>query len=315
MKKMNWMLPLLLLLIGISACNTDDSYFDEEDVDTFEEEGNGHDEHGEEGLLTLYTVQGDQISRKQDFNVSGQLLEFQQDYDKHFKMWEFTRQLIPAGERGRITEFMVFFGNDDLAGYVEPVNENDLSKWRMGLAIDLADKLEEIDFTNFFTYVTIHEFGHIATLNETQIDVQINEASCNSYFPGEGCARTSSYINNLFELGWADIYDGEDSNTDFYAKYPERFVTDYAASNPAEDIAEVFAYFVTKANQPSGHSIADQKIKMLYNYPELVKLREDMRGNPTLRAMKPGSWKTNPYIKKYKFGKHQHAIQAQKTFQ
>ena len=249
-------------------------------------------------------MQGDQIDRVKDYSVSGKLLDYQLDYDKHFKMWEFTKKLIPSKERIRITEFIVFFGNDDLAGYVEPVNEGDLSAWRMGLAIDLADKLDEVDFKNFFTYVTIHEFGHIATLNETQIDVNVNEGSCTTYFPGEGCARSSSYINALFDLGWSDIYEGEDSQTDFYSKYPDRFVTDYAASNPAEDIAEVFAYFITKENQPTGNSIADKKIKKLYDYPELVKLREDMRGNPALRAMKPGSWKSNPNINKYRFGKH-----------
>lgn len=315
MKMMNWILPLLLMLMA--SCQYQDDYFDEGDgYDNFapeeEDYGQDNDQVGseEEGMLTLYRVQGGLIDRIENYNVSGQLLDYQQDYDKHFKMWEFTKRLIPTKELARVTQFMVFYGNDDLAGYVQPVNENDLSAWQMGLAIDLADKLEEIDFADFFTYVTVHEFGHIATLNETQVDVNVSANSCGNYFPGEGCAKNNSYINKLYDLAWADIYDGEDSNKDFYSQYPDRFVTDYAATNPAEDIAEVFAYFITKANAPSGNSIADQKIKLLYEFPELVSLRDQMRaGSATLRAMQPGSWNDNPYIKKYRFGKctHHHA--------
>ena len=315
MKLMKWILPLMLILMA--SCQYEDDYFTDEDgfdniVPEEEDYGQDHDHavSGEEGMLTLYRVQGGQIDRIENYNVSGQLLDFQQDYDKHFKMWEFTKRLIPAKELGRVTEFMVFYGEDDLAGYVQPVDEGDLSAWRMGLAIDLADKLEEIDFANFFTYVTVHEFGHIATLNETQVDVNVSENSCGNYFPGEGCAKSNSYIDKLYDLAWSDIYDGEDSDKDLYSQYPDRFVSDYAATNPAEDIAEVFAFFITKANMPSGNTIADQKIKMLYDFPELVSLREQMRaGSETLRAMKPGSWYDNPYIKKYRFGKctHKHA--------
>jgi len=62
-------------------------------------------------------------------------------------------------------------------------------------------------------------------------------------------------------------------------KYKDRFVTDYAATNPGEDIAEVFATFVTQADQPRGNSIADQKIKLLYDFPELTQLRDKIRQN------------------------------------
>ena len=307
---------ILLLLITFSSCLNEDNFdegFDEFDPENIDDQSS--DEYSdEEGLLTSYRVQGDDISKIKDFNVSGNLVALQQDYGKHIKMWEFVKKLIPERERIRIGEFIVFFGNNDLAGYVEPVNENDLSNWRFGLAIDLADKLEEIDLTNFFTYVTIHEFGHVLTLNESQVDVNVDLSSCSTYFPGEGCANHNSYINAIYDLGWSDIYDGEDSNKDFYSQYPDRFVTDYAASNPAEDIAEVFSYFITQEDAPTGNSIADQKIQKLYDYPELVMLRNQLRNNATVRAMKAGSWKQNPYIKNYRCRKKHHKHHSASNF-
>ncbi len=305
---------MLLVLVFLSACNRDDSFGYEgefeDDLEQFEDDFDDQGSQvggGEEGELTLYKVLGNsEIDKIKDFNVSGNLEAYQQDYAKHLKMWEFIKKLIPENERMRIAEFMVFYGGDELAGYVAPVNEGDLSKWRFGLAIELANNIEEIDFENFFTYVAVHELGHIVTLKETQVDANVRESECGTYFPGEGCARQNSYINKLYELGWTDIYNGEDGNENLYDQYKDRFLTDYAATNPAEDIAEVFAYFVTKADRPSGNSIADQKINLLYEYPELVELRQEMRQNPTLRAMQPGSWKDNPLAKQFRMGKCQH---------
>jgi len=312
---------ILLVVVLIAACNNDDSFdYDGDFEDEFGEfEDDQSDQVGgdEEGSLTLYNVLGNEIDKEKDFSVSGNLVALQQDYGKHLEMWEFIKKLIPENERKRIVEFMVFYGGNDLAGYVQPINDNDLSKWRFGLAIELAENIEEIDFENFFTYVTIHELGHIVTLKETQVDVNVNQSECGTYFPGEGCAKRTSYINGIYDLGWTDIYRGEDDNEGLYDEYKDRFVTDYAATNPAEDIAEVFAFFVTKANRPTGNSIADQKINLLYEYPELVQLREDMRGNPTLRAMQPGSWKNNPLAQKFKIGKfckhHHHSIEVEKS--
>ena len=83
-------------------------------------------------------------------------------------------------------------------------------------------------------------------------------------------------------MGWKDIYAEfenlyEDELEDFYKKYKSRFVSDYAASNPGEDVAEVFAFFIIEPEVPAGNSIADQKIKMMYQNPEMVELRNNIR--------------------------------------
>jgi hypothetical protein len=78
----------------------------------------------------------------------------------------------------------------------------------------------------------------------------------------------------------------------------ELFVTEYAATNPGEDIAEVFAVFVTRADKPTGLSIKDKKVQMLYEYPDLVHLRTQIRtnlGDDGTRVQSllpiPGQWK------------------------
>ena len=277
-------LILLAVLFSFVSCIP----YEDFESDYIEEEGQFGDwtdfDDGE-GTLTLYEILGNDLSKIKDFQVSGDLLSYQQDYAKHFEMWNFVTRLLPEAHRSRLVQFEVFHGGGELYGFVEPISENDLSQWKIGLAIDVADKLEEIDLQNIFTYVTIHEYGHVLTLNETQIQAGAN--SCNHFFTYEGCAEKDSYLNKIFELGWKDIYSefeklDEDEIEDFYQKYKSRFVSDYAASNPGEDAAEVFATFVIESNQPTGNSIADQKVKMMYERNELVELRNKIRANETV---------------------------------
>ena len=113
-------------------------------------------------------------------------------------------------------------------------------------------------------------------------------AACPVYFPGEGCSRKNSYINAFYNQFWADIYEEfqdinliEDDDEyyealdEFYYKYEDYFVTDYAVTNPEEDIAEAFTFFVLSP-RPAGNTIAEEKILFFYNYPELVDLRDEI---------------------------------------
>ena len=285
---------LLVFAFAIFSCNRNDDLYDEfiDDSTWIDDSGSDDDQDsGEEGSLTLYEVRGDVLVKVKDYAVPSHLLPYQQNQAKHQQMWEFVTRLIPLEERGNIAEFEVFHGGDDLAGYVSPLDENDLSQWRFGLAIDIAEKLESIDFQEFFTLVTIHEYGHVLTLNDRQVRVS-NPDACNNFFTGEGCSNPNSYINRLFELGWKDIFHewDEENPEKLYDKYPNRFVSEYAATNPGEDIAEVFTFFVARANRPNGNTLADQKINLLYEFPELVEVRRKMRNNAVIRSARSTDW-------------------------
>jgi len=135
-------------------------------------------------------------------------------------------------------------------------------------------------------YTLIHEYAHLLTLGPSQVtpslaifdnpddeDIYYQEASaCPYYFPGEGCAQPDAYLNEFFDRFWVDIHEEwqdvnliEDDDAyyealdEFYYKYEDRFVTDYAATNPEEDIAEAFAFFVLSP-RPAGDMIAQEKI-------------------------------------------------------
>jgi len=321
----NVMLNLLVLMVltfSITSCQQEGFYddFDDDFQDEFtdgdfggqdsDDSEGGFEGDGSTSLLTSYAINGESIDRIKDHNVPSNMLSFQQDYAKHLDMWAYFTQLIPANERVEFTEFVVFHGSGQLLGYVEPINYEDLSKWRLALAIDQAGDLSEVDLREEFAYTAIHEFAHMLTLNDEQVDAGGNENSCAHYFPGEGCSKSNSYINALFELGWEDIYeeflDLNEDGYEMYQRYPERFVTDYAATNPAEDIAEVFSVFVTQENIPSGNTLADKKVKMMYEYSELVTLRDEIRNNPLLRRIKPGSWVKDGKIKRCRRGCKKH---------
>jgi len=309
MKKHFWI--FLAVSLFTVACQKDTEFYDDfNDDDTEIIDGSGEnnndpnnpntdDDNGEERSLTLYQVTGDNIDKIKDFDVSQNLLPFQQDYAKHLKMWEFTTRLIPIQYRDKIAQFEVFHGNDDLLGYVVQVEE-DLSSWKFALAIDAVEQLETIDFQDLFTMVTLHEYGHVLTLNDDQVNANTDEQDCNSYHTGEGCSSSNSYINRLYDLAWSDIT--ENDPFEVYEKYTDRFLTEYSANNPGEDIAEVFTYFIITPEKPNASTIANQKIRLLYEYPELVKLREDIRQNEAVRSLKLSNWKTNPLRKKFKIG-------------
>ena len=143
--------------------------------------------------------------------------------------------------------------------------------------------------------VFVHEFAHILTLNANQVPPYTSPdyklpRSCNTFFTGEGCSRESSYMYDFYEEFWIEIWDdyvaiNGDPNDfdyeypdslDFYNKYPKRFVSEYAATNPEEDIVESFTHFILE-DMSEEDSISDQKINFFYRYRELVELREEIR--------------------------------------
>lgn len=293
----NFSLWSLILLLGLSACNNydfaDDSFDDLSDP-FVEEQGDFDDESGEdeetEGGLTLYEVIGSDLRKIKDYPVPNRLKRWQEDTERHQQMWDFYKKLIPSDQLHLIKEFEVFHSNDELAGYVFELDDGS-RKWRTGLAIDLPGDLNGRDLNSEFAYTCIHEFGHILTLNESQM--QSGSGSCSTYQTYEGCTSPHSYINELFNIGWTDIHEehqslDEDELYDFYLKYQNRFVTDYAATNPGEDIAEVFTTFVINDNAPTGNTIADQKINAMYNRDELIELRKHMRNAPDVLALRLG---------------------------
>ena len=252
-------------------------------------------EEGEVEYIVSYAVSGNQISAPYYENVSGELQAYQDDTATHQQIWNYFTTLIPLKERETVlAEYAIMTDGKD-NGLAAVAQTNTIPELWM-LEVDIADSDDKLNLT----YTLIHEYAHLLTLGPDQVtpslaifnnpdddDIYYDEASaCSDYFPGEGCSRSNSYINAYYNQFWDDIYDEhqdinliEDDDAyyealdDFYYKYEDRFVTDYAVTNPEEDIAEAFTFFVL-SSRPEGNTIAEEKILFFYDYPELVQLRE-----------------------------------------
>ncbi|EZH71339.1 hypothetical protein ATO12_08090 [Aquimarina atlantica] len=308
-KKWNYILIIFLSIatISIQSCSKDDDAAGPQpnpNTDTpgttGGDTGTDSGTNGDGGSITLYKVDGDKIIKEKDYNVTGKLLEFQKDTKKHEEIWDLVKKIVPPDYRSKMSEFVIFAGeNDGTAGYVVE-RTPDLSKWQMGIAIDFAYQ-GGFNARGELAYTIVHEFGHIITLDKVQVDSSVSQENCKNFFTGEGCSRDNSNINKLYQNHWADIWEefrkvnNQSDAQKFYDKYKERYVTQYASTNPGEDIAEIFATFVTRAGGVNGSSRAEKKIQMMYDNAEMIKLRNYIRGNIAKSSRSflplPGSWK------------------------
>jgi hypothetical protein len=68
-----------------------------------------------------------------------------------------------------------------------------------------------------------------------------------------------------------------DAAANLYERKQGAFVTEYAATNPGEDIAESFALFVLDQRNAAPQTVAEKKVAFFYAYPALTAFRNDMR--------------------------------------
>lgn len=127
----------------------------------------------------------------------------------------------------------------------------------------------------------VHEYAHILTLGTEQVGPV--SGACPTIELDEGCADEDSTIWAFQERFWSGYTDapGVDNgdwevSDPFYAAHEDDFVSDYAAMNVVEDVAETFAVFVME-DRPTGDSVAAQKVEFFWGYPEYVAIRERIR--------------------------------------
>jgi hypothetical protein len=253
----------------------------------------GHDH--EVDYLVVYDAHGNKLGKREDLLPSDTVDEKLNSRAAHEAIWHTFTSLIPAEGRSFVTEFALLSdGSDNILAGVSPTYYNP-REWTL--------KVDIVDAANIYglLYSLLHEYGHLLTLNASQVspdnkvfyypdDQAIYEQaanSCSQYFTGEGCSYSNSYMNEFFNRYWSSFYaewqqtrDPQqtqlDLSYDFYWLHANQFLTSYAATNPEEDIAESWAFFILSP-KPEPDSIASQKILFFYEYPELVSLRQEIR--------------------------------------
>jgi hypothetical protein len=251
----------------------------------------------DEYTLVTYTVTGDEIKDPVDERgLSQNLKDYQKDRQTQQRIWDYFAAIIPPEQRRFLREYIVF--TDGTENLLASVSQSDNSPEEWVLSVDIMDAANPKDLT----YTLVHEYGHLLTLNPLQVipsqpifdnpdsdEIYQQEVdACQTYFSGEGCSKPDSYINAFFDRFWPEIYSEwadidniEDEDEyyraldNFYEKHKAQFVTDYAPTSPAEDIAESFSFFIIQP-KPAGETIADQKVLFFYDFPELVQLRTQM---------------------------------------
>jgi hypothetical protein len=246
--------------------------------------------------VVTYSLKDDKLGDRTNVSVPG---DFDPELDtraRHEWIWNYFAALIPWSERDFLVEFSAMSdGSSRILGGVRRTYENP-NEWV--LRVDVLDARDQQELT----YTLLHEFGHLLTMNASQVtldrSVYFNpddpkildgaESTCPNYFAGEGCSLPDSYLNEFFLRYWSSFFDEwqeidkaqEDSSYDdmlhdFYQVYADQFVTEYAATRPEEDIAESWAFFIL-AEKPELTSIANEKILFFYEYAELVQLRQEI---------------------------------------
>jgi hypothetical protein len=169
-----------------------------------------------------------------------------------------------------IDTFQVFDNaGDDTLAFVD--DEDGDGKWRIG--VNLAGYRSATEKERNLTVV--HELGHIVTLNIDHINPVNN--NCKTYNTDEGCSLAGSYLNQFVKNFWSqsDIAKSKKEDASLYSK--NKFITEYASTNPEEDMAESFAYFVLSSKPTDLSSIKNKKLNFFYSFADLVKIRDDMR--------------------------------------
>ncbi|MDB4291252.1 hypothetical protein N9922_03465 [Cyclobacteriaceae bacterium] len=185
-------------------------------------------------------------------------------------------------------------GKDGDLGGLNQMNES-VDSWQFDLDtadvnIYSKDSIEILDYT----HTLIHEYGHLLTLNPSQIELtdDMIQDDNKGYLTSEGYALKDSYLGIFFKQFWDDELLLEWDNIDnkknenkrvkllyeFYLSHRDNFVTDYAAESPEEDIAEAWTFFVL-SDKPDTNTVKNQKVIFFYQFPELVEYRQKMRLN------------------------------------
>jgi hypothetical protein len=216
------------------------------------------------------------------------------------RIWNFYVAFIPPELRSTIESFIIFTdGPEETTAWVSRSgSDRDYSQ----VGFDLLDS----NYPPYLADTLVHETAHLLTLNSSQMELNETEHyyyydekrkdffGCEQYVADGGCSLPDSYINLFYQEFWKDSYaewwkidkeaqkaKGSDEYWDilgekFYSKHEEWFLNSYAATSIEEDMAESFAFFVLNPKPRRTKWIYQQKIAFYYDFPELVKYRQEM---------------------------------------
>lgn len=234
--------------------------------------------HTVHDAILRYQVHGDSIKIVHN--------EARQDVqDKARQVWATIVSIFPESLREDVAEYEVSYNEtSDTTAHVQQT-QDDPERWLINVNI-AAFYPDQIYNPTEAIYTLIHEFGHLFTLDNSQvylIGLDVSEAqyqrllsTCKNIFVQEWCLKKEAYLQSFITQFWnqkdLDIVWSW-SGGDVYEDNENAFVTDYAATNPGEDIAESFAHYVLK--QQEHHP----KVQFFDRFPAVQRLARVIRKN------------------------------------
>lgn len=187
-------------------------------------------------------------------------------------LWEDMRALLPEGAFADFDRFTVFTdGVDETLAYVVPTDDRG-ARWE--IAVDPADAAD----WDWFTETVLHEYTHYLTLNDEQAEYP-GRRTASTYSEAGLAAMEGSYLNDFYLAFWTELLDDRLADREsfhFFVRHEDAFVSPYAATDPAEDIAESFTYYILW-QEATGDAVWEQKLRFFSAYPELVSFRAQVR--------------------------------------
>jgi hypothetical protein len=187
----------------------------------------------------------------------------------------FVRIATPAYAEAMIGEFHVADDADvDVAAWV--VLDEETRRWTLAANLAFSDVPRDLVTT------LVHELAHVLTLEAGEMST--SPGACPTLRLDEGCLADDAVLWAFQQRFWAGYgesaptvgSDDRDAGRAFFEAHEEDFVSDYAATNVIEDIAESFMTFVLE-DRPRGDSVAAQKLEFFWGIPESVAMRERIR--------------------------------------
>ena len=190
-----------------------------------------------------------------------------------------------AGERTDTIDAFAVYNDPDDTSMASVMRTDDPARWNADVNTAWIDDEAELEHT------MVHEFGHILTLSADQVPE--TTGACPTVELGEGCPGPTSLAAGFQSRFWAaygasvPADDGADEGevAAFFREHGsfDSFVSEYAATNMVEDMAESWAEYVLSdtpgftLSDATGTSEASQKIRFFDAYPPFATERTRIR--------------------------------------
>jgi hypothetical protein len=198
---------------------------------------------------------------------------------EHRRLAERILTVAPATFDSYLQELVIYDGIYEFDAFVETIPPYRDDTWRFGLYGDILKFPLAAEET---TALLVHEIGHIVSYDGVGTASVTRASNCHSYFADFDCPPLRSYLDTFITEFWTNqmlrTLERYGTLTTLVTDNDQAamFVSEYAASAPAEDFAESFATFVLEPT-PTGEALKDEKVRWFYSHEELVSWRAEMR--------------------------------------